>query len=332
MLRAALALAFLAACAGSKPSPPSKEPQSAPSTSDFSDRYWPRARPFLSAPVVSVSPSGERTVKSLDLPPAVSSAYDAAERAFHAKNCPEAERRYKEVLEGCPGCYPALIGLGDCELIERKPVEAIEHYREAERLNPDDFLAFFSEADASARMGNFGEARELLTRALVLRPGRETVLEVLHLIEGRIGAVIDDQPLRPKAAFVNGNNLVVATGNGDPASVWWSIYAFCKKIGSPEQIARLGHQLPEGRPWNSVDEEACLRMTAKEYGEKRRAKGDEPALERFLEADAAGLAQGFVLYEVAARIDPQIVLEIPPDRRKLVDRYVRTIVIRDRGR
>jgi len=37
--------------------------------------------------------------------------------------------------------------------------------------------------------------------------------------------VIDDQPLHPKAEFVNGNNLVVATGNGDPASVWWSIYA-----------------------------------------------------------------------------------------------------------
>jgi hypothetical protein len=35
---------------------------------------------------------------------------------------------------------------------------------------------------------------------------------------------------------------------------------------------------------------------------------------------------------VAARLDPHIVLEVSPEERKLVDRYVRTVVIRDLGR
>src|SRR5437764_12561871 len=110
-------------------------------------------------------------------------------------------------MEACPTCYPALIGLGDCELGQRKARDAIEHYREADHVNPDDFLGFFSEADAIARLGNFGEARELLTRALVLRPARATVLKVLHPIEERIAAAADNDPPRQKATSTSAKQL-----------------------------------------------------------------------------------------------------------------------------
>ena len=345
-MRAALALALLAACAGPKEAGPKQDAPKEPVASgpekdgptqteapaDYSKLYWPQAKPFIDAPVVTVSPSGQRTVRSFEFPEGVRSAHQAAERAFTAKDCGEAVQRYNEVLAACPTCYPDLIGLGDCELRQGKARDAIDHYREAEQLNPDDFLGFFSEADAIARLGNLGEARELLTRALVLRPRRETVLKVLHVIEWRIGAIIDDEPLRPRAAFVRGNDLVVSTAEGDPAAIWWSIYAICKRIGTPEEIVREGKTLPAQRRWNSQQEEGCLRKTAMTYAEKRSAPGSDAALERFLTADAAGLAKGFVLYEIASRLDPQIVLEVPPDQRKLVDRYVRTIVVRDRGR
>ncbi|TMB37624.1 MAG: tetratricopeptide repeat protein [Deltaproteobacteria bacterium] len=344
-----VALALLAACAGAKEAGPKqavpaeapgkesvpkvadkkeKEPQG---PQDYASLYWPAAKPFVNSPVVSVSATGQRTVEQFQFPEAVRSAFEAAERAFGARNFPEGERRYREVIEACPTCYPALIGLGDCELGQRKARDAIEHYREAEQLNPDDFLAFFSEADAIARLGNFGEARELLTRALVLRPARATVLILLHRIEERIGAIVDDQPLRPKTAFIRDNELVTVAREGDPAAIWWGVYAMCKRIPTPEQVPGEGRTVSPQRSWNSQQEEVCLRKTASAYAKERSAKGSDPALERFLAADAAGLAKGFVLYEVASRLDPQIVLEVPLEQRKLVDRYVRTIVVRDRG-
>jgi hypothetical protein len=81
-----------------------------------------------------------------------------------------------------------------------------------------------------------------------------------------------------------------------------------------------------------TDEKACLRLVAGSYREKHGEKDVEPALERFLTADAAGLTDAYVVYEVGSRLDPHIVLRLAPAERKQVERYVRCCVVVDRRR
>jgi hypothetical protein len=146
------------------------------------------------------------------------------------------------------------------------------------------------------------------------QPRRPTVLGVLHGISERIGATIDDTPLSPRAVFVGPQDLAVQPGE---ANEWWFRYATCKY---------------PVKPWTVQGETACLREAAGAYREKHREKDVEPALERFLTADAAGLTDAYVVYEVGSRLDPHIVLRLPPAPRREVERYVRCCVVVDRRR
>src|SRR5713226_4916364 len=182
-------VALLTACATARPA-----------QEGFGQAYWPRAA-AIEYPRVVVAADGKRTVERTLPAASVREVYQAAEAAFHNRDCPGAEARYRAILAADPAFYPARLGLGDCALMRRAAGEAIERYHEAQRINPDDFLVWFSEADARAKTGNLGEARALLTRALVLHPRRPSVLKVLHAVSERIGASIDDEPLAPLAWF-----------------------------------------------------------------------------------------------------------------------------------
>jgi len=154
-------LVLLVACASAKP-----ERQG----DGYARVTWPQASPVIEYPRVVIHGDGRRTVEDTVPPASLQPLNVAAEAAFHAGDCPKAEERYREILAQSSTFYPALLGLGDCALRGRRAREAIDHYREARRINPDDFLSYFSEADARAKLGNLAEAHELLTQALVLRP------------------------------------------------------------------------------------------------------------------------------------------------------------------
>ncbi len=261
----------------------------------------------------------------------------AAEREFQQQKYDEAKQAYQEALDSQPDYAAALIGLGDCAFHDGDYAAAEAYLRRAHDATPLDHLPLFLLADTLDKLGRYDEAREALTESLELRPRNKPTLVLFHRLAPHLDVAVRDEPFEPKAIarLENGELGWQIAKDAGANGVLWSLFATCELFGpadDPASKIRLEHLQPISSSWTLKREVGCVAELAQLYREAIPKGGAQPELA--LEALAAlepGELEGFVLYEIAPRMDPHIALRLPEALRAELRDYVRKHVVPVRG-
>ena len=93
-----------------------------------------------------------------------------AQLEFHLGNTPEAVRLWEQCLAEDPKAFDALYGLGFIACLEGENAKAVERFRAAMAVNPDDVRIPLMLADCLTRLGKPDEAAPLLQECLKRDP------------------------------------------------------------------------------------------------------------------------------------------------------------------
>lgn len=116
-----------------------------------------------------------------------------AEAAYEAKDWPRAADLLGQLVRLEPENPTWWARYGNALLAQKHDAEALEAFRRAEALDPENFQHVFGQARAYAAMGRTGEALQALDRAISMAP-RQAVLHrwrvQLYLREGDVDAAL----------------------------------------------------------------------------------------------------------------------------------------------
>ncbi|MEW5847535.1 MAG: tetratricopeptide repeat protein [Myxococcota bacterium] len=253
----------------------------------------------------------------------------AAEPLFEKKDYAEARKHYEAARAQYPGCYMATVYLGDATLFGGDPVAAEKLYLEVIEKNPVDYRGHFFRASALLAQERVDEAIESYSWALTLRPRHESILTALHNNARHIGATVHDQPFALRALARKEKD-----GFGiffDADKPYWLSYAAVKAawMGEPEVRRRMGANPERYVGWSSDEERHALLSLLATYlymrSEGKVERDDE--LERLHNIGRAKLLTGFILYEVASRMHPHLILTLPKAVQQQVQDYVKRFIM-----
>jgi hypothetical protein len=129
----------------------------------------------------------------------------------------EAVAAFSQVLERCPGCVDAHIGLGVAHAMTSSIYPAFDHLELAVRLQPENFLAHYllSQLNFNLRIPQKGyEQAERALRYASSREDRTLVARLLHREQERARNGIARpwfiKPFSATAVFLAGGGLAVA--------------------------------------------------------------------------------------------------------------------------
>jgi tetratricopeptide (TPR) repeat protein len=289
------------------------------------DLFWkPQIGPVVSPTVVS-TPSPH--VAEFPFDPRAVALLEKAEPLFQAGRCGEATGLYRQALDLSPRCYLALLSLGDCALEAGDPKGALDYYTRAHGINPSDYITFFYQGTALAELGRPVEALEAYVDALAMRPRRATILEAMKNRGGPLRVRIVDEPFVPKVS-VRATGEEIHVGWDPEAGPQWLSYGLCKALWIGDSAHRKDMLAREAHVWSNIEEEECLASLLGVYATERK-KGTiqpEPALERLAQVARDDLLDGFILYEIGSRVDPDLMLTAQDSERRLVREYIRRYV------
>lgn len=285
----------------------------------WADDLWPSGKALSWTRVTEQD--GQRTVDEWPVAADVRVFLDAGEEHFQAKRWLDARDAYLRAAEHDPKCYRALLYAGDAAMFAGDATAALEHHRRAEQINPNDHRVCLFQAAALKCLQRWDEMREALSQVLVLRPQFPSVVEALSNSELPAGMRISVEPLRPAIAVHDDDGGMLLQVSPDGGGHWTG-YGMGKALWLAERRGQLNQ-------WSPAEERECLHILAEQY-QRGLATGKanrEPALDRLSQAIAAELLNAFVTYEIHSRMDPHIVLRLPPSERGDVGTYVRRYVI-----
>lgn len=296
----------------------------------WADHLWPlRVEPRLYSRVV-VEDGARRLAPPHD-DPASQRLLDEAEPHFQAQRFDEAAKLYVRATEVCPGCIDPWIFRGDAALFSGKTEEALGYYRKAAELNPDDYRVHLFQGHALARLGRRAEAREALATSLVLNPRGLTVRKLLRA-NPQFGLVITPDVVVPRGFAERKDDGVEVAYDGHFSTAWLA-FAMCKGLwlGDPAHRKEMtGSERSD--VFTSTEELECLGAALIGYALARDGK-DAPVdegIERLKRIAEAGMAGELVLFELAARVHPQVTLTMGEEVRARLRRYVLEHVLLER--
>jgi tetratricopeptide (TPR) repeat protein len=252
-----------------------------------------------------------------------------AENIFQTKHYDAAAALYDEAIAQSPKCYLALAYRGDASFFAGDVKTALGFYQRALAMNPDDGSIYVFRSNAYARLGRKPEALEDLRTSLALRPHVKTVLDVARKLEGSGAITVRDVPFVPEGfARKEGDGYAVYTDATRPA---WLGYAACKALwmAEPEHRAQVAGTSQAG--FSIAEERECIAALLVAYDSLRQkgSQPEEPQLEYLEGILKAGDLDAWIVYELASRVDPQVVLRQPPELRKRIVDFVRKHVLVD---
>ncbi|WP_141323136.1 tetratricopeptide repeat protein [Myxococcus sp. AB025B] len=288
----------------------------------WADQLWPQRVQVLEAPRV-VEQGGERVIVEWPESPEARALLDEAEPHFQAKRYAEAGKLYEKATSVCPQCYFAWNFRGDAAYFAGDSATALGHYQQATRLNPDDHRSWFFLGNALARLGRFEEALESWAWCLVLNP-RYPVIRQFFRANAGLGLVVREDVIVPRGyAERDGEEISIQFDpDHDPA---WFAFANCKALWLGEPSHRQEMTGTTKEHFTSLEEMECL-GSALLVHENQKKKGEtersDPTLERLSRITEEGLLMQAVLFEVGARVHPQVVLTLDDDMRQRLKTYV----------
>ncbi len=295
----------------------------------WGDQLWPQRVALIDVPQVEVEvEDGRRTIREWPTPAGMKALLDEAEPHFQAKRYDEAAKLYAQATDLCPECYVAWVFRGDADYFAGDAATALEHYGRATTLNPYDHRAWFFKGNALAKLGRFEEALDAWAQCLALSP-RYPVIRQFFRTNAHLGLVIRGDTIVPRGyAERDAEGVSIQFDpNHDPA---WLAFANCKALwlGEPSHRKKMTGSTEE--QFTSVEEMECL-ASALAVHESQKAEGKtdalDPTLDRLFAIAQEGLLLEAVLFEVGARVHPQIALTLEDELRRRLKKYVLTHVL-----
>lgn len=302
------------------------DPQDSP-PGGWAEQLWPRRIEPATWPQV-VEEGGRRVIREWPIEPEVHQLISQAEPHYEARRHEEAAKLYAQATERCPSCYLAWLFRGDAALFGGDPTTALAHYDKAAQLNPKDYRAHFYRGSALLRLDRYEEARDAWAWSLVLHP-RNPVIRQFFQNNRRLGLVITDDVVVPRGIALEKDNGVVIHFDPD-RNVAWFAYANCKALWLGEPSHRQELTGSTDHHFTSTEELECVASAASVYESELR-KGEEAredsSLERLLTIIKDKKATELVLFEMAARVHPQMTLTLDDEARKRLHAYVLEYVL-----
>lgn len=293
----------------------------------FAEAYWPSSGNELEFPWIADDGNGGRVLKPYPFEGGSLDILNQAEAAYGEKNYERAAELYRKAIVASPRCYFAYIGLGDCAMFLKDLKRALEYYQKAIDLNPYDFRGFSFKAHVLAMLNRFAEAKEALIESLTLRPRRESVLSVARRYAIQMGVWVDDAQFLPQSlARAEGGAVAIYTNPGD---LPWFAYAVCKGLWLGEPAHRKEMTGDTQHSMSTQEELECLMALVIGY-EQGRENGKAPqnaVVERIEAILKDKMLDGFVSYQITARLSPDVVLLFTPEERRKLRSYVARYVL-----
>jgi tetratricopeptide (TPR) repeat protein len=288
----------------------------------WGDPLWPQRVQAVEFPRVVVE-NGERVVREWPENPEARKLLDEAEPLFQAKKYEEAGKLYARATEVCPDCYMAWNFRGDAAYFAGDAATGLEHYRKAITLNPDDHRSWFFLGNALAKLGRFDEALDAWGMCLTLSP-RYSVIRQFFQTHSHLGLVIREDAIVPRgyAERVGEEISIQFDPNHD---LGWFAFANCKALWLGEPSHRKEMTGTTEEHFTSVEELECLGAALVVHeDQKARGKTDasDATLDRLFVIAKDGMLLEAVLFEVATRVHPQIVLTLDDTVRQRLKAYV----------
>jgi len=290
-------------------------------------RLYPLVVPPVQYPQVVEQDGVRRIVK--EPCDAAEAALAHAEEAFSAKNYPEAQLRYDQAVAKAPQCAIAVAYRGDASHFAGDYQTALTYYDRALKLNPDEGAYYLFRANALSHLGRLKEALDDLRWSLALRPHNANSLKMVRGGEQAMRVAVHDVPFVP---------LGFARKEGDSVAVYWDKtnhswmgYALCKALWLADEEHRKNLTGEAKYQFSTTEELECLGalVTAWHGVGKDPHRPTDAQLSYLDEVVKSGDAPGWVIYEIASRFDPQIVLKLAPKGRQGVFDFVRRHVVVD---
>lgn len=303
------------------------ESAGAPAQEQYAQLWWPLEEP-LDTPIVEKSADGSAHVSAYPKNAEADRLLQQAEPAFKGNRFAEAEKLYEQALKLAPGYYPALLAYGDAAFFSGKPEVALQRYRQATQSNPDDHRGYFFQANALLALGKKEQARDAYAWALALRPQNPYVLQALDTKKARtlLGASVQPLSLDKPRSFARKTDKGVELWL-DAKQPHWLIWGMCKALWLGEPTHRQEMTGSTTYTWTLTEEMECLNALLATYTAPNRQSPPDPRLERLLKVAKDGFAPELVVYEVASRMSPHVVLSQDESRRKRMHAYVLRYVL-----
>ncbi|MCP3101850.1 tetratricopeptide repeat protein [Myxococcus sp. K15C18031901] len=345
-------LALVAACAsGPKPQPASALERAAPEHPPFLDpqqilkrledsetayqvegrdsppggwaeKLWPQQVPAREAPKV-LEHDGVKSIIEWPVHPEAQALLQEAEPLFQARRYDDAAKLYEKATTVCPDCYVAWNFRGDAAFFSGDSVTALKFYRKALSLNPDDHRTWFFQGNALARLGRYKEALDSWAWCLVLNP-RYPIIRQFFRTNSELGLVIREDAIVPRGYAERAGNVISVQFDPDHDPSWLA-FANCKALWLGEPSHRQEMTGSTNEHYTTVEELECL-GSALIVHENQRSGGKtdnlDPTLARLAAITRDGMLSNAVLFEVGARIHPQVMLTLDDAVRQELKAYV----------
>lgn len=292
----------------------------------FADEMWPPHEAALPFPFVEDRGTGRRTLVTYPMNDEAVRILNQAEPLFQAKDYAAAEREYGRALEVAPGYYLALLSYGDCAFFSGNLQAALRRYEMAIEANPFDHRGYYYRANVLTEMGQIDEALDGYAWALATRPRHALLLQGLATREKRLGAVVQSDLLRPRSVARQDKDGVQVASDG---TAHWLAFGACKAMWLGEPAHRKEMTGHEDHSITTTEEKECLASLLGVYASQREAGAiaAEPALDTLIEVVKAGMATEFILYELASRLSPHMLVLVEPAHRERLRNFVRRFVL-----
>lgn len=286
---------------------------------------WPESHPPIPMPAFAKRPDGSSTVVSFERAPEIEKMLETVEPLFEQKDFDGAEKGYEQILAKFPGDYALQLDWGDAALFAGKADVALARYVKATTFNPADHRSWYYRGNALAALGRKKEAIDAWVRAIAMRPENTVMLTGLEGKAAALGYVVKSRTLMPAARVEPmEDGLRIWTSSSQSHWLAWGI---CKAMWRGEPDHRKAMTGSERDAFNMTEEKECLVNTLAMYETRKKGEADDPMIEQLAAAVKAKLFAGYLVYEIASRVEPHIYLQQSPETQRVVEDYVRRFIL-----
>lgn len=286
---------------------------------------WPEAHPAMPMPAFVKNPDGSMEVVPFGRDPEIDDLLEKVEPLFEAKDFVGAEKGYAQILEKFPDDYSLQLDWGDAALFSGRAEVALGRYEKATRLNPADHRSWYYRGNALAALGRKKEAIDAWVRAIAMRPEYTPMLTGLETKAAAFGYVVRSRSLLPAARVEpTKDGFRVSVSTKEPHWLAWGI---CKAMWRGEPEHRKAMTGREQDTFSILEEKECLVNTMSMYENRKKGEARDPTVEQMLAALKAKLFSGYLIYELASRVEPHLFLQQSPEAQRVVEDYVRKFIL-----
>ncbi len=253
--------------------------------------------------------------------------FNAGEEAFTNEDFAQALICYENALRIDKNLYMANLFIGDCYLQGGLPEVALEYYQKATELNPNDYRCYMFSSTAYYQLGDKAKALDCYIKALSIKPNHKTIVNILKNNQSIFQIEYMDMSFKPYAYFIK-NNKTIDVFIGMSESGVWMPYILTKAMFAGESEIRAKYVSDNNSLWTLQEEKQAIIILLSGYLSIKEKGTVIDYFEKFLKIVNEGYLDIFLIYEIGALMDPDVIIKSPPEIRERTEEYLRKFIIK----